>query len=325
MPNLAASHATIAGEQRVIRRELQRDATAAAGAVQTSAHDLARWMRLHLQDGVLDGRRFVSEASMRELHSPQVEIPTTPEMRAARLVEGGRASYGLGWQVMDYRGHPLLWHSGNGDGQIAYMALLPADRLGVAVLVNTWSAPMVHGALVSRMIDHYLGYPPRDWAGEALERVPGMVAAQRSAVAALEAGSSGGPPPRSLGAYVGSYQHPLFGPLHVRAEEAGLTLQMGDGGQIADLEHHHDDAFLVRWRDLLFREVYLTMLQFGVEGDAVARIEMQLNRDRIVATLAPGVVSTTPSTRLVPAPRTALLASLAPATGATRGWPRRAR
>ena len=50
-------------------------------------------------------------------------IATTPAMRAARLVEDTLVGYGLGWQVMDYRGHPLLWHTGNGDGQIAYMAM----------------------------------------------------------------------------------------------------------------------------------------------------------------------------------------------------------
>jgi len=33
--------------------------------------------------------------------------------------------------------------------------------------VNTWSAPFVHGALVMRILDTYLGYEPRDWVGEA--------------------------------------------------------------------------------------------------------------------------------------------------------------
>jgi CubicO group peptidase (beta-lactamase class C family) len=172
LENVSAPHAIIAGRLQPIRRETQRHSTAPAGAVQSSVRDLARWMRLHLNHGVLDGRRFVSDSTMRQMHSIQVPIPTTTPMRAARLVQDSVVGYGLGWQIMDYRGHPILWHTGNGNGQIAYMVLLPRDRLGVVVLVNTWSAPLVHGALINRIVDTYLGYEPRDWAAEAFARVP---------------------------------------------------------------------------------------------------------------------------------------------------------
>ena len=203
MPNVASSHATIAGRQQPIRRETQRQPIAAAAAVQSTVADLTRWMRLHLNNGVLEGRRFVSESAMREMHSIQIPIATTPAMRAARLVEDSVVGYGMGWQVMDYRGHALLWHTGNGDGQIAFMALLPRDRLGVVVLVNTWSAPFVHAALVNRILDTYLGYPPRDWAGEALARVPAMVAAQDSSARVMEAMKSAAPPLFPLEQYAG--------------------------------------------------------------------------------------------------------------------------
>ena len=178
MPNLAVSHATYGGRQQPVRRETQRHSTAPAGAVQSSVLDLTRWMRLHLNLGVLDGKRLVSDSAMRELQTRQTVIPTTAAMRAARLVEDSmQVGYGMGWQVMDYRGHPMRWHSGNGNGQIAYMTLLPRDRLGVVVVVNTWSAPLIHAAIANRIIDTYLGYPPRDWAGETLARVPAARAA----------------------------------------------------------------------------------------------------------------------------------------------------
>ena len=282
MPNVAAAHATIAGRQQPIRRERQRQPIAAAAAVQSSVADMAQWMRFHLNNGVLDGKRLVSDSSMRELRRIQVGIPTTPAMRAARLVQDSTVGYGLGLQVMDFRGHPLIWHTGNGDGQIAYLALLPAERLGVVVLVNTWSAPFVHGALVNRILDTYLGYPARDWAGEALARVPGMNAAADSGRRALEAGKSDRPPSRPLERYTGRYDHPLFGPVHVRIEGAGLMLQMGDG-QKAQLEPHHEDVFLVRWIDPLFREYYTTLLHFDPVGDSIGRLRVRLNRDEFTA------------------------------------------
>jgi hypothetical protein len=251
--------------------------------VQSSVADLTRWMRLHLNNGVLDGRRFVSDSAMRTMHSIQVPIVTTPAMRAARLVEDSVVGYGLGWQVMDYRGHPVIWHSGNGDGQIVWMALLPRERLGVVVLVNTWSAPLVHNALVSRILDTYLGYAPRDWSGEGLLRVPSVIRAQDSAARVIQAMRSTAPPPRPLERYTGRYDHPLFGPVIIRAEPSGLTLQMGEG-QVADLELHGEETFFVRWRDPLYREYYGTHVYFEAAGDSVVSLRIRINRDEFTAT-----------------------------------------
>jgi CubicO group peptidase (beta-lactamase class C family) len=282
IPNRATSHALIDGVQQPIRRETQRSSTAPAGAVQSSAADLARWLRFHLSGGVLDGKRLVSEKSLEETHSPQVIIPTTPELRAGRLVKFF-AAYGLGWQVMDYRGHAMLWHSGNGNGQIALMALLPAERLGVVVLVNTWAAPLVHGALVNRILDAYLGEKPRDWSAEGLARVPAMRERENKERQDLRAGAHpGSEPPHPLASYGGTYESCLYGPIHVRSEASGLTLQMGEG-QEAELMHHHDDTFLVLWRDPLFRSDRSTLVRFYLGEGAARKLSMQIGRDRIEA------------------------------------------
>jgi CubicO group peptidase (beta-lactamase class C family) len=282
LPNVSSSHATIAGRQQPIRRERQRQPIAPAAAVQSSVKDLTRWMRLHLNNGVLDGKRYVSDSVMREMHSKQVGIATTPAMRAARLVTDSLPGYGMGWQVMDYRGHPILWHSGNGDGQVAWMALLPRDRLGIVVVVNTWSAPFVHMALINRIVDTYLGYEPRDWAAEALARVPQMQRVRDSVARAAAEMRTEAPPPLPLRAYAGRYDNPLFGPIWVRAGASGLTLQMGEG-QEADLEYHGGDTFYVIWRDPLFREYYGAHVNFVRTGGSVSALTTQINRDEFTA------------------------------------------
>ena len=282
MPNVASAHATIAGRQQPIRREVQREPIGAAAAVQSSVADLTRWLRLHLNNGVLDGKRYVSDSTMRAMHSVQTAILTTPAMRAARLVQDTVIGYAMGWQLMDYRGHPLVWHTGNGDGQIAYMGMLPRDRLGIVVLVNTWSAPQIHLALVNRIMDTYLGYEARDWAGETLARIPAAMRAQDSAVRVMRAMKSETPPRLPLSTYVGRYDNPLFGPLWVRLEGSHLTLQMGEG-QKADLEYHGGENFWVSWRDPLFRENFGTHVSFKVEGDSVTGFTTRINRDEFTA------------------------------------------
>ena len=284
MPNLAVSHATYAGRQQPVRRETQRHSTAPAGAVQSSVLDLTRWMRLHLNLGVLDGKRLVSDSAMRELQTRQTGIPTTSAMRAARLVESDSAQvgYGIGWQVLDYRGHPMRWHSGNGNGQIAYMTLLPRDRLGVVVVVNTWSVPLIHAAIVNRILDTYLGYPLRDWAGEALARVPAVRVAEDSVAGVIEAMKTDALPPLPLRAYAGRYDEPLYGPVQVRAGPGGLTLQMGEG-ETADLEYHGTAGFYVRWRDPFVREYWRTHLTFEALGDSVVSLSTRIGRDQFTA------------------------------------------
>ena len=285
MQNVAAPHATIDGRQQPIARETQRDAIAGAASVQSSARELTRWMRLHLNEGVLDGTRFVSESTMREMHKVQVRIQSTPAQRAARLIQDSTGGYGLGWQVMDYRGHPMIWHSGNGDGQIAWMALLPKDRLGVVVMVNTWAAPNVHFALVNKIMDTYLGAEPRDWAGELFARLGAQDSARAVNARAMLTMRTTAPPPAPLDAYAGRYEQPLFGPVVSRRDGSGggLTLQMGEG-EIADLEYHGANTFWTQWRRPLFREYYGTHVTFTVNGDSVVALSTLLNqRDQLTA------------------------------------------
>ena len=295
MPNVAAPHATLGRRQQPISRETQRDVIAAAAAVQSSVRDLARWMRLHLNNGVLDGPRFVSESTIREMHRIQVPIATTPAMRVAQLVRDSSVGYGLGWQIMDYRGHPLLWHSGNGNGQVAHMALLPRDRIGVVVLVNTWAAPMVPAALVNRILDTYLGAEPHDWAAEAFARLPATDSARMANEGALAAMRSAAPPPRvPLAAYAGEYEHPVFGPVWIRLAGSGLTLQMGEG-QSANLEYHGADAFYVAWRDPFFREHYGAHVAFTMIGDSAVALTTVMNRDQFTARKRGGGVAAAPT------------------------------
>ena len=176
----------------------------------------------------------------------------------------------------------MRWHSGNGNGQIAYMTLLPRDRLGVVVVVNTWSVPLIHAALANRIMDTYLGYPPRDWAGETLARVPAVRAAEDSVARVITAMKTDTPPPLPLRTYAGRYDEPLYGPVLVRSEPGGLTLQLGEG-ETADLEYHGTAGFYVRWRDPFVRDYWGTHVMFEARGDSVVSLSTRIGRDAFTA------------------------------------------
>ena len=283
--NIASGHALINGVQRVTLREgVQRDVTAPAGAVQSSAADLANWMIFQLGDGTFQGKRILSPEVMTEMHSIQIIIPGGQAFRTARQIKyfGG---YGLGWQVMDYRGNRIFWHSGAGDGQFAYMVLLPDSRLGVAVLINSWKAGAnLNGAIASRIIDYYLGLPTRDYGAEYRESWTRSIQQQNAAVRQFEASQIRNTKPTlPLTEYAGVFRDQLGLELKIWLEGDHLRLQYG-GGEIAEVTHWHYDTFLVRWLNPLHAEQRSTLAQFVMSPQGrVAEVQMEFFGDRLVA------------------------------------------
>lgn len=284
--NVARPHAVINGKQVPIRTSSGVQ-DGPSGGLRSTANDMARWLRFQINRGELEGKRLISERSMEEMHSPQIIFPTTAAMRRARLVETV-AAYGLGWQVMDFRGRKLLWHSGNADGMPSYMAILPDQRIGVVVLVNSWIAPTLHGAIVSRVFDTLLGLEPRDFSGEALPGVRAQRAREEEGRRwVAEQIATRRDPAHPLAAYAGVYEDSLYGPIRVWLEQGKLAMQLARG-EIADLTPHGGDSLFVNWRDPVFREMVATHVTFVPDaGGRMTNLIMPVARDTVTAVRAP--------------------------------------
>jgi CubicO group peptidase (beta-lactamase class C family) len=116
---------------KVTRRLPQRDITPAApaGAINSSARDMAQWVRLMLNDGVVNGKRLVSEKGFEELTRKQMNI-------------GGPVDYGLGWFLRQWNGHKVVEHGGNIDGFNSQVAFMPDQKLGFVLLTNVSASPI---------------------------------------------------------------------------------------------------------------------------------------------------------------------------------------
>lgn len=295
MGNCASGHAMIGAANsyedpslkgyahRPTPRETTRKSVAPCGAIQSSAADLATWMIFQLGDGTFHGQRILSVESLNQMHSPQVIIGANPAMRAARQVRFFPA-YGLGWQVMDYRGQPLLWHTGSGDGQRVYMALFPEVHLGVVVLLNSSKIETLHGALVARITDHYLELPTRDYCAELRDPWAADLRAWEDAVRQrLGSRRTNTTPSLVLSAYAGTYRAQLGLSGAVAEEGGGLSMRYASGER-ATLEHWNDDTFVARWENPLHAETHFTLVSFETgERGKIARVHMTLFRDAVDA------------------------------------------
>lgn len=264
--NVATPHDVIDESLRPIAHR-NLDNIAPAGAVYAGARDMANWIRFLLDSGRVGGRRLLSEASWREMFTPQVLVPREAFYPTARLTRANFTAYGLAWFLQDYDGEFVAMHTGSIDGMVAIVGLLPARDVGIVVLANRDHAELRH-ALMWRIFDAYLGRPSRDWSTEMRVMYDSLAERGRAARAAREKSRIPGTRPSlGLDAYAARYHHDLYGTLQIRRDGEVLVVEFGPG-RIADLEHWHYDTFRARWRD---PELGRSLITFGLGHDATVR------------------------------------------------------
>lgn len=228
---------------------------AGAGGLYSSVHDMSKWMRVQLDGGVYgrDGdqeRRLFSakrQQAMWSVVTPMpIAEPPVPELAPAKP---NFAGYGEGWQLTDYRGRKLVWHTGGWPGMVSRVTLVPEQKLGVVVLTNAELGGAFQ-AVTMRALDAYLGAAKTDWNAA----YAAALAKSRSKadddwskhVAARDANSK---PSLPLQAYAGTYRDPWYGDVFVEAAGNGQwRLRFGRSKDlVGELSHWQHDTFVVRW------------------------------------------------------------------------------
>jgi len=234
-----------------------------AGSINASARDLSNWIRLHLNDGVVDGKRLISSENLREMHAPQMVIRNEgrwklffPESETSQL------SYGLGWFISDYRGHKLVMHGGTIDGFRASVMLVPKSKIGVAALTNLTGSQMPEAACYN-IIDLLLDLPKKDWNAYISEEAARFEAEQtKSLMARYGKRHSNTKPSRDLAAYTGVYEDPAYGQAMVLLDGDKLLIQWSNFK--SRLDHFHYDTFIAADDPLKTEQAIFTL---GADGE----------------------------------------------------------
>jgi len=273
--NVASPHARVDGVVRPVQ-PFDATNTNASGGVNTTASDMAKWLMVQLDSGRLaDGSRLFTPRTTRALWSPLTPMPIGAPAPGLEPLATDYRGYALAFIVQEYRGHKLVTHTGSLPGYVSRVAMLPDQRLGVAVLTNQ-EAGAAFDAIAWRILDHYLQAPETDWlAGYLAARAradSASAAAEREASAAR---SAMGPPSLPLDAYAGTYRDAWYGDVTITHEAGGLVMRFSKTPVlVGDLEPFGYDTFIVRWRDRELRaDAYVT---FDLEpGGAIAEVRMR--------------------------------------------------
>ncbi len=273
--NIAWPHAKIDGTLRPIAPFVS-DNTNPAGGINSNARDMARWLLVQLGEGQLaDGSRLFSEATARELTTLVTPMPIRdPPAELAALGTDFRG-YALGFNVLQYRGHKLVTHTGLLPGYVSRVALIPDLELGLAVLTNQESVA-AHDAIAWHVLDQYLEAPAIDWlAGyqKYLARQKSENEAREQKQAAARNASS--PPSLPLGRYAGTYTDAWYGEITLTLEEGGLVMRFSHTpALVGNLDHWQYDTFVVRWRDRELRADAFVTFALNPDG-TVDQVKMK--------------------------------------------------
>lgn len=250
-----------------------------AGGIYSSVHDLAKWVRVQLDGGVIDhaqvgnpdAKRLFSAKRQKAMWSVITPIPVgappVPELAAATPNFLG---YGEGWTLSDYRGSKVVAHNGGWPGMVTRVVMVPEHDLGVIVFTNAEVGNALH-AVALRALDGYLDAPETDWTAAyaaALKKSQEKSDTDwQKHVAARDEKST---PSLPLSGYVGTYRDPWYGDVVISRQGDKLGIRFSRTAQlVGTLSHWQHDTFVVRWNERwLNADAFLT---FALDHDGRIR------------------------------------------------------
>lgn len=227
-------------ERISVQKPIDTAALGSAGAIKSTARDMANWLRFQLSGGAFNLVQLVDPDALAETKMPHTVIPIRLFTRDLNP-DTHQMSYGLGWQIQDYRGELLVSHSGSLNGFRTRVEMLPKRNAGFVVMINV-DRGVALVALRNALADMLSGKPARDWnayylmvdrkADEAEEKAR----LERKASAAKDT-----KPSRPLEAYAGEYENRSHGTARVTIVDGRPVLQWNR--MTLPLEHLQYDSF----------------------------------------------------------------------------------
>ena len=264
--NVASTHAFVDGTLQRIT-PLTSNNTNAAGGINTTADDIAKWLMVQLDSGRTGGTRLWTQRAQRTLWTGVTPMPFGTLTGPLGIVAPQFKLYALGFDVQDYRGIKIATHTGGLPGYVSEVTFVPSLKLGIAVLTNQESGAAFR-AVTNRVLDHFMNAPKIDWRAvfDSLEKSnQAAVVAQVSG--AITTRDSLSKPSLPIARYAGRYTDTWYGDATVSVSDGKLTLAMLPSPDlVGELQHWQYDTFVVRWKDRSLRADAFITFQLTPDG-----------------------------------------------------------
>ncbi|MEV0645119.1 serine hydrolase domain-containing protein [Phytomonospora sp. NPDC050363] len=132
---------------------LPRSSAPYGGQLCSTAADLVRLTRMHLDGGVAaDGTRVMSAAATERMRERVVDSPD----KWTVFADG----WGLGWTLYDWNGVPGFGHDGATIGHYGFLRAEPVSGLVVALLTNGGGSRNLYTTLFAELLAEFAGATP---------------------------------------------------------------------------------------------------------------------------------------------------------------------
>ena len=241
------------------------DAASPAGGVSSTVRDMARWLRLQLGNGTLDGEEIVNAETLADSHRPW-----TLTSRQGLPQDGRVGFYGLGWNVgSNDMGQFQLSHSGAFYlGAATNVFVVPALQLGIVVLTNGWPVGAAEAISLSFLDLVNYGEVRFDYLSILGPLVIAATLPPYPTGIDYTTPPDGAMPPLAWSAYAGHYENSFFGPLEVAVEDDALVLRYGPAPESFDMIHYDRDVFAYQPRGENASAMSAATFTIGDEGYA---------------------------------------------------------
>jgi CubicO group peptidase (beta-lactamase class C family) len=231
-----------------------------AGGVSSTINDMARYARLQVNEGAIDGQQVINASALRETHKPQ-------NLRA--FTGTGLTAYDLGWDTILENGHYRVEHGGDLDSGVStYIVLYPEDRTSIVVLTNGFPG----GWILKKTLTYgwndlyYTGAVQKDYYATAEQQINAVMQPGSSILSPfphLPPAPSDALHPRSFASYGGSFTQDYYGTVRIVPNATGLLVYPG---------HSTTPFFLVPYNGDSFRDTSSdTAVTFALTGDGTAK------------------------------------------------------
>jgi CubicO group peptidase (beta-lactamase class C family) len=246
--NLATSYVTVNGELLEDKSwnlpltegwRRYREIIRPAGAICSTANDMAKFAIFQLANGEFRGRRLLKADTIREMQALRSVIPLkkspNPNLTYAKIVHGA----GFGWLIRDYRGRKLVMHDGS-TGTV--IGLMPEENIGVVVLTNLGCG--IPFMVMHDVIDRLLGIPRtwnnRDFIAQVVDERQRATDAENSR---LDRERRPDVKPRlPLSEYAGTYESEIYGRLVIQVADGTMSMRLGPNCH-SELVHWSGERF----------------------------------------------------------------------------------
>ncbi len=249
-----------------------------AGGLYSSVHDLTRWMNTILAGGKVNGeangKALFSERAARDLWNVLTPMPVgKPSIPELAPAVPNMMGYAQGWNVGDYQGNKLVWHTGGWPGQVSRLTLMPNSKIGVVVLTNQ-EVGVAFNAVTFKALDLMLnGGSGNDWLaayGKSFDK------AQSDADTSWEkhvSARKAGKPQLPLSGYAGVWRDPWYGDVSLSEAGGALNIQFLKTAQLKGrLEHWQGETFIIRWDDRSLNADAFITFQLNPDGKPVGAL-----------------------------------------------------